>query len=79
MIRDYDVTGAATHDSVPYPDLIPEEPLFKGQGAYADSAYVGEKRDCSNKMADTYHNSFSMNNLSRNQLQKMFHTEAQRH
>jgi IS5 family transposase len=45
LIRDYDVTGAATHDSVPYTDLMPEEPLFEGQGAYADSAYIGAKID----------------------------------
>ena len=45
LIRDYDATGAATHDSVPYTDLMPEEPLFEGQGAYADSAYVGKEID----------------------------------
>jgi len=43
LVRDYDVTGAATHDSVPYTDLLPKKPLFEGQGAYADSAYVGEE------------------------------------
>jgi len=43
--RDYDVTGAATHDSVPFPELLPQKPLFEGQGAYADAAYVGEEID----------------------------------
>jgi IS5 family transposase len=45
LIRDYDASGAATHDSVPYPDLMPEKPLFEGQGAYADSAYTGKEID----------------------------------
>lgn len=45
LIRDYDVTGAATHDSVPYLDLMPEKPLFDNQGAYADSAYAGKDID----------------------------------
>jgi IS5 family transposase len=45
LIRGYGVTGAATHDSVPYLDTMPEVPLFEGQEAYADSAYAGEKID----------------------------------
>ena len=43
LIRGYGVTGAATHDSVPYLDTMPEEPAYPGQEAYADSAYTGDK------------------------------------
>jgi len=45
LIRGYGVTGAATHDSEPYLDVMPEKPAFDGQEAYADSAYTGEKND----------------------------------
>ena len=45
LIRGYGVTGAATHDSKPYMDVMPEEPAFDGQKAYGDSAYSGEKID----------------------------------
>ena len=43
FIRDYAVTGASVHDSVPYLSVLPEEAAYEGQAAYADSAYVGEK------------------------------------
>jgi len=45
LIRGYGVTGAATHDSEPYLDVMPETPAFDEQEAYADSAYSGEKID----------------------------------
>jgi len=43
FIRDYAVTGASVHDSVPYLSVLPEEAAYEGQAAYADSAYVGEE------------------------------------
>jgi IS5 family transposase len=43
LIRGYGVTGAATHDSEPYTDVMPAEPAYADQEAFADSAYVGEK------------------------------------
>jgi IS5 family transposase len=43
LIRSYGVTGAASHDSVPYLDVMPAEPEYADQEAFADSAYVGEK------------------------------------
>jgi IS5 family transposase len=45
FIRDYEVTGASVHDSVPYLDLMPEKPAYPDQEAFGDSAYVGEKID----------------------------------
>ena len=45
LIRGYGVTGAATHDSEPCLDVVPEKPAFDGQKAYGDSAYSGEKID----------------------------------
>ena len=42
FIRDYDVTDASVHDSVPFLDLVPKKPLKEKQPVYADSAYVGE-------------------------------------
>jgi IS5 family transposase len=45
LIRGYGVTGAATHDSEPYLDVVPEKPAFDDQEAYADSAYSGKKID----------------------------------
>ena len=45
FIRGYSVTDAAVHDSVPYPDLMLEEPAYPDQEAFADAAYVGEKID----------------------------------
>jgi IS5 family transposase len=45
FIRDYAVTNAAVHDSVPYLSLMPAQPAFPDQEALADSAYVGEKID----------------------------------
>ena len=45
FIRSYGVTDAAVHDSVPYTDVLPEEPAYPDQEVFADSAYVGEKID----------------------------------
>jgi IS5 family transposase len=45
LIRGYGVTGASTHDSVPYLDLMPQEPAYPDQEAFAVSAYVGEQID----------------------------------
>ena len=45
LIRGYGVTGASTHDSVPYLDIVPKSPAYVDQEAFADSAYVGEKID----------------------------------
>ena len=42
LIRDYEVTGAATHDSVPYLGVMPKKAAYEDQEAFADSAYVGE-------------------------------------
>jgi IS5 family transposase len=43
FIRGYGVTGAATHDSVLFLDVLPEEPGYPDQEVFADSAYTGEK------------------------------------
>ena len=43
LIQGYAVTGAATHDSVPYLDIMPEKPLYPGQEALADSAYSSKE------------------------------------
>jgi IS5 family transposase len=45
FIRGYGVTGAATHDSVPYLDIIPLEPAYPDQEAFADSAYKSQEID----------------------------------
>jgi len=45
FIRDYEVTLASVHDSVPYLDLIPAEPVYPDQEAFADSAYWGKERE----------------------------------
>jgi IS5 family transposase len=45
FVRDYDVTGAATHDSEPYLDLMPKEPAYPGQEAFGDSAYKSKEID----------------------------------
>ena len=45
FIRDYVVTDASVHDSQPYLNVMPEEPAYPDQEAFADSAYVGEKID----------------------------------
>jgi IS5 family transposase len=45
FVRCYGVTDASVHDSVPYPDLMPTEPDYPDQEAFADAAYVGEKID----------------------------------
>jgi IS5 family transposase len=43
FVRDDNVTDASVHDSQPYMGLMPEEPSYPDQEAFADSAYVGEK------------------------------------
>lgn len=43
LIRDYDVTDASVHDSVPYPDLMPEKPAYPDQEAFGDSAYASKE------------------------------------
>jgi len=45
FLRGYGVTGAAAHDSEPYLDVVPAEPAYADQEAFADSAYAGEKID----------------------------------
>jgi IS5 family transposase len=45
FVRGYAVTDAAVHDSQPYLDVMPEEPEYADQEAFADAAYVGEKID----------------------------------
>ena len=45
FVRDYEVTDASVHDSQPYLEVMPEEPAYADQEAFADSAYVGEKID----------------------------------
>jgi len=40
LIRGYGVTGAATHDSKPYTDLMPQEAAYSDQEAFGDSAYA---------------------------------------
>jgi len=43
LIRDWDVTDASVHDSVPLLDLVPKKPLKRNQRLFADSAYSGEE------------------------------------
>ena len=43
LIRDYDVTDASVHDSVPFLDLVPKKPQKENQSVFADSAYVGDE------------------------------------
>ena len=43
LIQGYGVTGAATHDSVPYLDIMPEKPEYPDQEALGDSAYSGKE------------------------------------
>jgi IS5 family transposase len=45
FIRDYEVTGASVHDSVPYLDLMPAEPTYPDQEAFGDSAYASKEID----------------------------------
>jgi IS5 family transposase len=45
FVRDYDVTDASVHDSVPYPDLMPEKPAYPDQEAFGDSAYKSKEID----------------------------------
>jgi len=42
FIRDYAVTDASVHDSVPYLSVLPERAAYADQEAFGDSAYVGE-------------------------------------
>jgi len=43
LIRGYGVTGAASHDSVPYLDVLPAEASYPDQEAFADSAYSSKE------------------------------------
>jgi IS5 family transposase len=45
FIRDYAVTDAAVHDSVPFMAVVPEKPAYPDQEVFGDSAYVGEESD----------------------------------
>jgi IS5 family transposase len=43
FIREYAVTGAATHDSEPYLDVLPAKAAYPDQEAFADSAYASKE------------------------------------
>jgi IS5 family transposase len=43
FVRDYGVTGAAVHDSVPCLSLVPDEPAYPDQEFFGDSAYSSEE------------------------------------
>jgi len=43
FVRDYGVTGAAVHDSVPCLSVAPEKPAYPDQEFFADSAYSSEE------------------------------------
>jgi len=45
FIRDYAVTDAAVHDSVPYLSVLPEKAAYADQEAFGDSAYVGKETE----------------------------------
>jgi IS5 family transposase len=45
FIRDYAVTDAAVHDSVPFTAVVPEKPAYLDQEVFGDSAYVGKESD----------------------------------
>jgi IS5 family transposase len=45
FIRDYAVTDAAVHDSVPYLSVLPEKSAYPDQEAFGDSAYVGKETE----------------------------------
>jgi len=45
IVRDYAVTGAAVHDSVPCTSVVPDKPAYPDQEFFGDSAYAGEKID----------------------------------
>jgi len=45
FVRDYAVTGAAVHDSVPCLSVVPDKPAYPDQEFFGDSAYSGEKID----------------------------------
>jgi IS5 family transposase len=45
FIRDYAVTDASVHDSVPYLSILPERAAYPDQEAFGDSAYVGEETE----------------------------------
>ena len=42
LIRGYGVTSAASHDSVPYLDVLPAKASYVDQEAFADSAYSSQ-------------------------------------
>jgi IS5 family transposase len=43
LLRDYGVTDAATHDSVPCLDTAPAKASYPDQEFFADSAYIGKE------------------------------------
>ena len=45
FIRDYAVTDASVHDSLPYLVVFPERAAYPDQEAFGDSAYVGEETE----------------------------------
>jgi IS5 family transposase len=45
FIRDYAVTDASVHDSIPYFSILPEKPAYPDQEAFGDSAYVGKETE----------------------------------
>jgi IS5 family transposase len=45
FVRDYAVTDASVHDSIPFPSVVPDEPAYPDQEVFGDSAYAGEESD----------------------------------
>jgi IS5 family transposase len=45
FIRDYAVTDASVHDSIPHLSVMPEKPAYPDQEAFGDSAYVGKDNE----------------------------------
>ena len=45
FVRDYTVTDASVHESVPYPALMPAEPVYPDQEAFGDSAYASKANE----------------------------------
>jgi IS5 family transposase len=43
FVRDYGVTGAAVHDSVPCLSLVPDKPAYPDQEFFGDSAYSSKE------------------------------------
>jgi len=43
FVRDYGITGAAVHDSVPCLSVVPDEPAYPDQEFFGDSAYSSEE------------------------------------